>query len=179
MERDTICKTIHQYSRGPIPEADMEKPQAIARDYKKVKNYIWRPGGCKEPVDQDKGQGGESLWGSGGAGGQGGPGGLGQKIWQDTVYASEGSLFSGEERLGSLFRLVDTGVLDMEEVWEALLHWVAGGSWIRYMREKWEIIWTRWRLFIRTTVTVIPGNMDFKIYWDGACRADKIREYAP
>ena len=40
MERDTICKTIHQYSRGPIPEADMEKPQAIARDYKKVKNYI-------------------------------------------------------------------------------------------------------------------------------------------
>ena len=47
---------------------------------------------------------------------------MGQKIWQDTVYASEGSLFSGEERLGSLFRLVDTGVLDMEEVWEALLH---------------------------------------------------------
>ena len=40
MERDTICKTIHQYSRGPIPEADMEKPQAIARDYKKVKNYL-------------------------------------------------------------------------------------------------------------------------------------------
>ena len=26
---------------------------------------------------------------------------------------------------------------------------------------------------------MIPGNMDFKIYWDGACRADKIREYAP
>ena len=30
--------------------------------------------------------------------------------------------FSEEEPWGSLFRLVDTGVLDMEEVWEALLH---------------------------------------------------------
>ena len=30
--------------------------------------------------------------------------------------------FSGEERMGSLFHLVDTGVFDMEEVWEALLH---------------------------------------------------------
>ena len=41
MERDTVCKTIHQYSRGPIPEADMEKLQAIARDYKRVKNYVY------------------------------------------------------------------------------------------------------------------------------------------
>ena len=39
MER--VCKTIHQYNREPIKEADMEKLQEIAEDYRKVKNYVY------------------------------------------------------------------------------------------------------------------------------------------
>lgn len=38
---DRVCKTIHQYNREPIKEADMEKLQEIAEDYRKVKNYVY------------------------------------------------------------------------------------------------------------------------------------------
>ncbi len=38
---EKICKTIHQYSKGPIPGTDMQKLMEIAEDYKKVKNYIY------------------------------------------------------------------------------------------------------------------------------------------
>ena len=38
---DKICKTIHQYNKEPIPEADMQKLLEIAEDYKTVKNYVY------------------------------------------------------------------------------------------------------------------------------------------
>ncbi|MCI9026059.1 MAG: hypothetical protein HFG92_16870, partial [Dorea sp.] len=41
MPMDRVCKTIHQYNREPIKEADMEKLQEIAEDYRKVKNYVY------------------------------------------------------------------------------------------------------------------------------------------
>ena len=39
MER--VCKTIHQYNKEPIKEADMQKLLEIAGDYRKVKNYVY------------------------------------------------------------------------------------------------------------------------------------------
>ena len=36
-----MCKTVHQYSKGVIPERDMEKLREIAEDYRKVKNYVY------------------------------------------------------------------------------------------------------------------------------------------
>lgn len=44
---DTICKTIHQYSKGPVPEEDMEKLSAIANDCRTVKNYVYTRYGGK------------------------------------------------------------------------------------------------------------------------------------
>lgn len=41
MSSDKICKTVHQYSKGTIPKADMQKLLEIAEDYKKVKNYVY------------------------------------------------------------------------------------------------------------------------------------------
>lgn len=41
MPSKTVYKVIHQYSRGPIPEEDMQKLQEIAADYGKVKNYVY------------------------------------------------------------------------------------------------------------------------------------------
>ena len=41
MSSDKICKTIHQYSKGTISKADMQKLLEIAEDYKKVKNYVY------------------------------------------------------------------------------------------------------------------------------------------
>lgn len=38
---EKICKTVHQYSKEPIPETDMQKLMEIAEDYKKVKNYVY------------------------------------------------------------------------------------------------------------------------------------------
>lgn len=38
---DTICKTIYQYNKEPIPEDTMKKLQEIADDYSKVKNYVY------------------------------------------------------------------------------------------------------------------------------------------
>lgn len=42
MAQETVFKTVHQYSRDPLPEADMEKLEAIARDYCHVKNYVYQ-----------------------------------------------------------------------------------------------------------------------------------------
>ena len=39
--KDTIYKTVYQYSRGAIPAADMERMQEIARDCREVKNYVY------------------------------------------------------------------------------------------------------------------------------------------
>ncbi len=38
MQKNTICKTVRQYNKEPIPKADMKKLQEIADDYSKVKN---------------------------------------------------------------------------------------------------------------------------------------------
>lgn len=42
MPRRTICKTIHQYNKAPVAEEDMKKLQTVARDYAKVKNYVYQ-----------------------------------------------------------------------------------------------------------------------------------------
>ena len=41
MQSDRVCKTIHQHNRQPIKEADMQRLQEIAEDYRKVKNYVY------------------------------------------------------------------------------------------------------------------------------------------
>ena len=41
MPSEKICKTIHQYSKGAVPEEDMRKLLDIAEDYRKVKNYVY------------------------------------------------------------------------------------------------------------------------------------------
>lgn len=41
MPPDKICKTVHQYNKKPVSEADMQKLLEIAEDYKKVKNYVY------------------------------------------------------------------------------------------------------------------------------------------
>lgn len=41
MPSEKICKTVHQYSKGPISEEDMGKLLDIAEDYRKVKNYVY------------------------------------------------------------------------------------------------------------------------------------------
>ncbi len=41
MPPETICKTVHQYSRGAIPPEDMAKLREIAEDYRRVKNYVY------------------------------------------------------------------------------------------------------------------------------------------
>ena len=41
MPSEKICKTVHQYSRFPIPEEDMGKLREIADDYNRVKNYVY------------------------------------------------------------------------------------------------------------------------------------------
>lgn len=37
-----VCKTIHQYSKGTLPEEDRKKLKEIAEDYRTVKNYVYR-----------------------------------------------------------------------------------------------------------------------------------------
>lgn len=39
--KTTIYKTIYQYSQAPIPAADMDKLQEIAKDCRKVRNYVY------------------------------------------------------------------------------------------------------------------------------------------
>lgn len=41
MPPDKICKTVHQYSKEPISDEDMQKLLDIAEDYRKVKNYVY------------------------------------------------------------------------------------------------------------------------------------------
>ncbi len=41
MPSEKVCKTIYQHNKEPIAEADMQKFMEIARDYKKVKNYVY------------------------------------------------------------------------------------------------------------------------------------------
>lgn len=38
---DTVCKTVHQYSKELISDGDMKRLQEIADDYSKVKNYVY------------------------------------------------------------------------------------------------------------------------------------------
>ena len=48
MPSETICKTVRQFSTGPVSVLDMEKLQKISADYCKVKNYVYdRYGGKK------------------------------------------------------------------------------------------------------------------------------------
>ncbi len=42
MSQNTVCKTVHQYNRNPIPQEDMQKLLEIAADYSKVKNYVYQ-----------------------------------------------------------------------------------------------------------------------------------------
>jgi len=41
VSKPVMCKTVRQYSKGVIPERDMEKLREIAEDYRKVKNYVY------------------------------------------------------------------------------------------------------------------------------------------
>ena len=41
MPQDKICKTVHQYSRGPVSREDMQKLLEVAEDYRKVKKYVY------------------------------------------------------------------------------------------------------------------------------------------
>ncbi|MCM1184773.1 MAG: zinc ribbon domain-containing protein [Roseburia sp.] len=48
MAQNKICKTIHQYNKEPIAEEDMRRLEAVAEDYRRVKNYVYqRYGGIK------------------------------------------------------------------------------------------------------------------------------------
>ncbi len=42
MEPGTIVKTIHQYSKTPLSDEDMQKLQEIADDYNSVKEYVYQ-----------------------------------------------------------------------------------------------------------------------------------------
>lgn len=42
MPSETICKIVHQYNKESVSKGDMEKLQEIARDYRRVKNYIYQ-----------------------------------------------------------------------------------------------------------------------------------------
>lgn len=46
--KNILYKTVYQYNQVPIPTADMEKLQEIARDCRKVRNYVYdRYGGIR------------------------------------------------------------------------------------------------------------------------------------
>lgn len=42
MSSNTLCKTVRQYNKNPIPKEDMQKLQEIAFDYSRVKNYVYQ-----------------------------------------------------------------------------------------------------------------------------------------
>jgi hypothetical protein len=42
MSQEVVFKTVYQYSREPVSEADMGKLLEIAEDYRRVKNYVYR-----------------------------------------------------------------------------------------------------------------------------------------
>ncbi len=41
MPPDRVCRTVHQYSKEPVSDEDMQKLQEIAADYIRVKNYVY------------------------------------------------------------------------------------------------------------------------------------------
>lgn len=40
-QKETACRIIRQYNKGPVSDEDMKKLQEIAEDYRKVKNYVY------------------------------------------------------------------------------------------------------------------------------------------
>lgn len=40
-QKETVCRTIHQYNKEPISDGDMKKLLEIAEDYRRVKNYVY------------------------------------------------------------------------------------------------------------------------------------------
>lgn len=47
-KQEPACRTVHQYSKGPVSDEDMGKLLEIAEDYRKVKNYVYdRYGGIR------------------------------------------------------------------------------------------------------------------------------------
>ncbi len=42
MQAERVCKTVRQYSKDPIPKDSMDKLCEIAKDYNKVKNYVYQ-----------------------------------------------------------------------------------------------------------------------------------------
>ena len=42
MQPQKICKTVHQYSKHPIPAEDMDRLMEIAEDCRSVKNYVFQ-----------------------------------------------------------------------------------------------------------------------------------------
>lgn len=48
MKSKSLCKTVHQYNKNPVPKEDMDKLLEVAKDYQTVKNYVYqRYGGVK------------------------------------------------------------------------------------------------------------------------------------
>ena len=41
MSKPVMCKTVRQYSKSPVSPENMEKLKEIAKDYQKVKNYVY------------------------------------------------------------------------------------------------------------------------------------------
>ena len=41
MQPDTVCKTVRQYSKEPLPQEDMEMLREVAEGYRLVKNYVY------------------------------------------------------------------------------------------------------------------------------------------
>lgn len=52
MSPQTICKTVRQFSKEPVPVQDMEKLQEIAEDYRSVKNYVYASYGGKKSISK-------------------------------------------------------------------------------------------------------------------------------
>ena len=42
MSKSTLCKTIRQHNKEPVPKENMEKLQEIADDYNKIRNYVYK-----------------------------------------------------------------------------------------------------------------------------------------
>ena len=40
-QRNTVCRTVCQYSRDPVPAGDMGKLLEVAEDFRKVKDYVY------------------------------------------------------------------------------------------------------------------------------------------
>lgn len=40
-QKETVCRTVHQYNKEPVSNEDMKKLQEIAEDYRRVKNYVY------------------------------------------------------------------------------------------------------------------------------------------